>query len=79
MQNPRLVQLSSVICAAALALSGCGGLLVSGDLQSSSAPAGSALAPLALGPQIKNADCNRWKSMRRFMKQWSRDPKGRAR
>lgn len=79
MENPRLVQLSLVICAASLALSGCGSTLVSGDLHSSSAPAGTALAPLGLGPPIKSVDLNRWKSMRRFMKPWSRDRKRRAR
>jgi hypothetical protein len=78
-QNPRLIQLSFVICAASLALGGCGSLLVCGDLQSNGSQTRPALVPVAHGTQTNRAAVSRSKEMRRFIKEWSPGRKDRAR
>jgi hypothetical protein len=56
MGNPRLNQISLVIYAASLALSGCGIALMSGYAQSTTPQAATPLDPLAPGTQTKAAD-----------------------
>lgn len=72
MEKARLVQLSLVICAASLALSGCATLLMGGALPGSAANSGTSLARPPSGNPSNDLASTRWQYVRRSLRRWTR-------